>query len=202
MALFLTVIGSFWLDFDNESDARDRHPHRDLAMTVTQGLNREQLPGGCLAGTPEGECVVEPLTHGGVDHLGIDQSGQLQPHQVCISRPSQRAGGGEAVETLPSFDGQRGNGVDKCVGLQQCAGPMTLTYPPQGALLWFQGQYPHPATLWGGSGSFYHPAWEPGGARSMLFVNSQFPSPGISWCPGFVPNASTGQVDWVGRAFG
>ncbi len=51
-------------------------------MTVMQGLNWEQLPGECLAGTPEGEYLVEPRTHGEVDHLGINQSGQRQPHRV------------------------------------------------------------------------------------------------------------------------
>ncbi len=69
----------------------------ETLQKLTQGLNREQLPGGCLAGTPEGEGMVKPLSYGGVDHLGIDQSGQVQPLRAHGSRPSQRAGGGEMV---------------------------------------------------------------------------------------------------------
>ncbi len=105
-------------------------------------------------------------------------------------------------EILPSFDGQHSSGVNQYLGSWWHAGAMALSYPPQGTPPWFQGQNPPPATLWDGSSSLYHPVWEPRGVWSMLFVNSQFAFPGVPWCPRSVPNASTGQVDWVGRAFG
>ncbi len=139
-APFPTAIGSFWLDFDNESDVWVRHPHNDLAEMVTQGLNRERLPGGCLAGTPEGEHMVEPLAQGGVDHSAIDQSRQLPLHQAGISCPSQKASVGDAASGWQGAQvGTTSGSIDSCICWH--AGSMVSACPFQETLSSFNAQH-------------------------------------------------------------